>query len=239
MARRDRELRRAAGEGLERRIDARMYRTMKRPLPAGRLSPTEAFVFGTGLSIVGLVYLFATVHPAAGVVAAITMVSYVLIYTPLKTRTVWNTVIGAVPGALPPVIGWTAARDSLSQGAWVLFGILFLWQLPHFLAIAWMYRDDYARAGFPMLPVVEPDGRSTARQAVIYSAALLPLSLAPTLIGMSGAVYFAGALALTLAFLFVAINFGRTRRVADARRLFFASILYLPLIWVLMIADRV
>jgi heme o synthase len=147
-------------------------------------------------------------------------------------------VIGAIPGALPPVIGWAAAANVLSQGAWVLFGILFLWQLPHFLAIAWMYREDYARAGLPMLPVLEPDGRSTARQAVVYTAALLPLALAPTLVGMSGSVYFAGALVLTLLFLAMSIRFALTRAVRDARRLFFTSIIYLPILWVLMIADR-
>jgi heme o synthase len=147
-------------------------------------------------------------------------------------------VIGAIPGALPPVIGWAAAANQLSQGAWVLFGIVFLWQLPHFLAIAWIYRDDYARAGFPMLPVVDPGGRSTARQAVIYTAALLPVALAPTLVGMSGAIYFGGALVLTLAFLGFSIRFAMTRTVADARRLFFASITYLPLLWLLMIGDR-
>jgi len=147
-------------------------------------------------------------------------------------------VIGAIPGALPPVIGWAAAEGTLSQGAWVLFAILFLWQLPHFLAIAWMYREDYARAGFPMLPVIEPDGRSTARQAVVYAAALLPVALAPTLVGMSGPVYFAGALVLTLLFLGVSMRFAMTRAVRDARQLFFASIVYLPLLWALMIVDR-
>jgi protoheme IX farnesyltransferase len=147
-------------------------------------------------------------------------------------------VIGAVPGALPPVIGWAAATNGLSQGAWVLFGILFLWQLPHFLAIGWMYREDYARAGFPMLPVIEPDGRSTARQSVLYTAALLPLSLAPTLIGITTTTYFVAALLLTLGFLGLTLQFARTRHVADARRVFFGSILYLPLLWVLMIAGR-
>ena len=146
--------------------------------------------------------------------------------------------IGAIPGALPPVIGWAAASNTLSQGAWVLFGIVFLWQLPHFRAIAWMYREDYARAGFPMLPVIEPDGRSTARQAVVYAAALLPVALAPTLVGMSGTVYFAGALAITLIFLGATLRFAMTRAVSDARRLFFASIIYLPILWALMIVDR-
>jgi protoheme IX farnesyltransferase len=223
---------------LERHPDALMRRTRLRPLPDGRLHAREALVFAAAFSIAGCVVLWAGANLLSAAVALATLIIYALIYTPLKRRTSLATVVGAIPGALPPVIGWAAARDSLSQGAWVLFGIVFLWQLPHFLAIAWMYRDDYARAGFPMLPVIEPDGRSTARQAVVYSAALLPFSLAPTLIGMAGALYFAGALALTLAFLGVATRFGITRNVADARRLFFASILYLPLIWILMIADR-
>jgi heme o synthase len=165
-------------------------------------------------------------------------VTYAVVYTPLKKYSSFSTVVGAIPGALPPVIGWAAAQNALSQGAWVLFGIVFLWQLPHFLAIAWMYRDDYARAGFPMLPVIEPDGRSTARQAVGYAAALLPVSLAPTLVGMAGTLYFAGALVLTLLFLGLAIRFGLTRSIPDARRLFLGSITYLPLLWVLMIVDR-
>jgi protoheme IX farnesyltransferase len=147
-------------------------------------------------------------------------------------------VIGAIPGALPPVIGWAAAADELPLKAWTLFGIVFLWQLPHFLAIAWMYRDDYARAGFPMLPVIEPDGRSTGRQAVIYAAALLPLSLAPTLMHMTGNAYFAGALTLGVAFLWLTIRFARTRDVRDARRVFFGSIVYLPVLWILMIASK-
>ena len=190
------------------------------------------------LSCAGLLILAAAVNVLAATVALATLASYAVVYTPLKRRTSFATVIGAIPGALPPVIGWAAAENSLSQGAWVLFGIVFLWQLPHFLAIAWMYRDDYARAGLPMLPVIEPDGRSTGRQAVLYAAALLPVALAPTLVGMSGPAYFAGALVLTLLFLGMSLRFAMTRAVRDARRLFFASIIYLPLLWVLMIVDR-
>ena len=175
----------------------------------------------------------------SAVVALATLASYAVVYTPLKKRTSFATVIGAIPGALPPVIGWAAAADALSQGAWVLFGIVFLWQLPHFLAIAWIYREDYARAGLPMLPVIEPDGRSTARQAVVYTAALLPLALAPTLVGMSGTAYFTGALILTLMFLGISMRFAMTRAVRDDRRLFFTSIIYLPVLWALMIVDRV
>jgi protoheme IX farnesyltransferase len=223
---------------IERDADALMRRTRLRPLPDGRLAPGEAMAFAAILSVAGLLILFAGVNVLAAAVALATLASYAVVYTPLKRRTSFATVIGAIPGALPPVIGWAAAANALSQGAWVLFGILFLWQLPHFLAIAWMYRDDYARAGLQMLPVLEPDGRSTGRQAVVYAAALLPVALAPTLVGMSGAVYFAGALVLTLLFLGMALRFAMTRAVRDARRLFFASIIYLPLLWALMIVDR-
>jgi protoheme IX farnesyltransferase len=156
----------------------------------------------------------------------------------MKRRSSLATVVGAVPGALPAVIGWTAAANNLSTGAWILFGIVFLWQLPHFLAIAWMCRDDYARAGFPMLPVIEPDGRSTGRQSVAYAAALLPVSLTPTIAGMAGATYFVGALVLSVVFLGLTVRFARRRSNADARTVFFASITYLPLLWALMIIGR-
>jgi protoheme IX farnesyltransferase len=228
----------AFNQVIERDRDSLMRRTRLRPLPDGRLSSRDGILFASALSALGLLMLAACANAISAAVALATLASYALIYTPLKPRTSFSTVIGAIPGALPPVIGWAAARDSLSQGAWVLFGIVFLWQLPHFLAIAWIYREDYAAAGFPMLPVIEPDGRSTGRQALMYTAALLPLALAPTLLGMSGNVYFAGALLLTLGFLALAIRFATTRATADARRLFFGSILYLPLLWMLMIADR-
>jgi protoheme IX farnesyltransferase len=224
---------------LERHRDALMRRTRLRPLPDGRLRPVEALAFAALISLAGCLILWAGANPLSALIALATLIVYAAVYTPSKPLTSFSTVIGAIPGALPPLIGWAAVRDSLSQGAWVLFGIVFLWQLPHFLAIAWMYREDYARAGYPMLPVIEPDGRSTARQAVAYTAALLPLSLAPTLIGMAGAFYFAGALALTLLFLVLSLRFAFTRAALDARRLFFGSILYLPLLWILMIADRV
>ncbi|MEO7275112.1 MAG: heme o synthase, partial [Vicinamibacterales bacterium] len=224
---------------LERKTDALMQRTRSRPLPDGRLPVSEALIFATALSGLGIATLAAGVNSVSAIVALATLLSYVVIYTPLKRVTSFATVIGAIPGGLPPVIGWTAARGELSQEAWVLFGIVFLWQLPHFLAIAWMFRDDYARAGFPMLPVLEPDGRSTGRQAMIYSAALLPLSLAPTLLGMTGRAYFIGALALAALFLTLTVKFAMSRSRADARRLFFGSIIYLPLLWILMIANRV
>jgi heme o synthase len=224
---------------IEREPDSQMRRTRTRPLPDGRLQSREALVFAMLISVIGCAILWAGANLLSAFIALATLLIYAVVYTPSKQLTSFSTVIGAIPGALPPMIGWAAVRDSLSQGAWVLFGIVFLWQLPHFLAIAWMYREDYARAGFPMLPVIDPDGRSTARQAVVYTAALLPLSLAPTLIGMSGAVYFSGALVLTLLFLALAGRFALTRSAIDARRLFFGSIIYLPLLWILMIADRV
>jgi protoheme IX farnesyltransferase len=223
---------------IEREPDALMQRTRLRPMPDRRLPTGDAWVFGSALTIAGLALLALGANLLSAGVAFLTMASYAVVYTPLKRHSSFSTVIGAIPGALPPVIGWAAALDELSQGAWVLFGIVFLWQLPHFLAIAWIYREDYARAGFPMLPVIEPDGRSTARQAVIYALALLPVSLAPTLVGMTGPIYFAGALVLTLLFIGLALRFAGTRSIPDARRLFFGSIIYLPLLWMLMIADR-
>ena len=229
----------AFNQVIERDSDLLMRRTRLRPVPDGRLQPREGWVFASVLSLGGLIVLAAGANTLSAAVALATLLSYAAVYTPLKRRTSFATVIGAVPGALPPVIGWAAATNTLSRGGWVLFGILFLWQLPHFLAIAWMYREDYARAGFPMLPVIEPDGHSTGLQAVIYTAALLPLSLAPTLVGMAGPSYFAGAFALTLIFLGLSIQFARTRAVPDARRLFFGSIIYLPLLWILMIAARI
>jgi protoheme IX farnesyltransferase len=228
----------AFNQVLERDTDLLMRRTRTRPLPDGRLHATEGLVFATALSLGGLLVLAIGANLLSAAVALATLFSYAAVYTPLKRRSSFATVIGAIPGALPPVIGWAAATGTLSRGGWVLFGILFLWQLPHFLAIAWIYREDYARAGLQMLPVIEPDGRSTGRQAVAYAGALLPLSLAPTLIGMAGPIYFALVLVLSLIFLWLSIVFARSRAVADARRLFFGSIIYLPLVWILMIADR-
>jgi protoheme IX farnesyltransferase len=229
----------AFNQVIERVPDSLMRRTRLRPVPDGRLQPVESLIFATAMALAGLTLLAAAVNRLSALVALVTLLTYALVYTPLKRRSSFATVIGAIPGALPPVIGWAAARGALSQGAWVLFAIVFLWQLPHFLAIAWIYRDDYARAGFLMLPVIEPDGRSTARQAVFYCAALLPVSLAPTLIGLANTLYFAAALVLGVLFLALTLKFARTRAIADARRLFFASIVYLPVLWILMIAGRV
>jgi protoheme IX farnesyltransferase len=229
----------AFNQVFERDLDALMRRTRTRPLPDQRLQPVEGILFGTAITLAGLLMIVAASNLLAGTVALATLLSYVAVYTPLKRKTSFGTVIGAIPGALPPIIGWAAVEGSLSLEAWSLFGIMFLWQLPHFLAIAWMYREDYARAGYPMLPVLEPDGRSTGRQSVVYSAALVPFSLAPTLMRMTGAIYFTGALVLGLAFLYLVLGFARTRSVSDARRVFFASIIYLPLLWILMIAEKI
>ena len=228
----------AFNQVIERDLDALMKRTRTRPLPDQRLQPIEGLLFGSAITLTGLVVIVMSANLLAAAVALATLLSYVVIYTPLKRRSSFGTVIGAIPGALPPIIGWAAATNALPPQAWVLFGIMFLWQLPHFLAIAWMYREDYARAGFPMLAVLEPDGRSTGRQSVMYAAALVPLSLAPTLMRMAGEAYFAGALVLGLVFLGLTLQFARTRSARDARRVFFGSITYLPLLWILMIANK-
>jgi len=228
----------AFNQVIERDLDGLMRRTRTRPLPGQRLQPLEGLLFGSAITLAGVLLIVASSNLLAGAVALATLVTYVAVYTPLKKRTSFGTVIGAIPGALPPIIGWAAVAGELPVKAWVLFGIMFLWQLPHFLAIAWMYREDYARAGFPMLPVIEPDGRSTGRQAVVYAAALVPLSLAPTLMHMTGDLYFAGALVLGLAFLWLTFRFARSRAVKDARQVFFGSIVYLPVLWILMIADK-
>ena len=228
----------AFNQVLERDLDALMRRTRTRPLPDQRIQPAEGVLFGAAMTIAGALTLAAASNVLAAAVALTTLVTYVGVYTPLKRRTSFATVIGAIPGALPPIIGWAAATGELPARAWTLFGIMFLWQLPHFLSIAWMYRDDYARAGFPMLPVLEPDGRSTGRQALAYAAALIPLSLTPALLHMSGQIYFEGALLLGLAFLWLTFRFARTRSTRDARRAFFGSLAYLPLLWLLMLGDR-
>jgi len=224
---------------LEIESDGKMRRTRARPLPAGRIEPRHARVFGFVLSIAGLVELALGVNWLAAGVALATLLTYTVFYTPLKKRSSLSTVVGGIPGALPPMIGWAAVRNNLSLEAWVLFGIVFLWQMPHFLAIAWMYREDYKRAGFPLLPIVDPDGGSTGRQALIYAAALLPLSLAPTALGMAGIVYLAGAALMGTAFVVLAARFAWLRSTPSARRLFFGSIIYLPLLWILMVFNRV
>jgi protoheme IX farnesyltransferase len=221
---------------LERRTDALMLRTRGRPLPAGRVTATEGAVFGWALSALGLGLLLWRSGPLAAAVAALTLLSYLAIYTPLKRRTPFATLVGAVPGALPPVIGWAAAQRSLDGGAFVLFAIIFLWQVPHFLAIAWLYRDDYARAGFPMLPVLDRDGAFTARQTVIHSLALLLVSL--TAAGLGGAVYLGGAFVLGVALTLFALRLASARNLAAARGLFLASVVYLPALCSLLLVAR-
>lgn len=224
---------------LERRVDARMQRTGERPLPAGRLRASEAFSFGMLLTATGLVLLAQRCGWLPALVAVATWGAYLFAYTPLKTRTSLSTIVGAIPGALPPVIGWTATGRGLEPGAFVLFAILFLWQIPHFLAIAWLYRDDYARGGLPMLPVVDPSGRMTGRQAVANSVALLLVSLTPTVAGLAGTVYLGGAALLGMALTAAAVRAARRRTLPAARQLFLASVLYLPLLSALLLLDRV
>jgi protoheme IX farnesyltransferase len=224
---------------LERKTDAMMQRTCRRPLPDGRVLPQDALWFGIALTLVGLVYLAAMVNWLSAAVAATITVSYLLAYTPMKRVSSLCVPVGAVPGALPPVIGWVAARGDLSVDAWVLFAIMFLWQIPHTLAIAFLYREDFAKAGIKFLPVIEPDLESTNRQILVHCSALLAVSLLPTLIGLAGAVYFAAAFVLGIGFLASGINlvFAPTR--AGARRLLFASLIYLPALLLVMALDRV
>jgi protoheme IX farnesyltransferase len=222
----------------ERDIDARMDRTRDRPLPAGRLQPLEALLFGVALTLLGTAYLAALVGGLAALVTAATAILYLFAYTPLKQRTALCTLVGAVPGALPPVAGWAAARGDVTLGAWVLFGVLFLWQLPHTLSIARLYRDDYARAGVRVLPVIDPDGASTERQIVLACLALLAVSLLPTVIGWSGPIYLAGALALGVAFAVIGIVQALAPSARAARRVLLASLLYLPLLLGLLAFDR-
>jgi protoheme IX farnesyltransferase len=222
----------------ERGTDRLMERTRSRPLADGRLTPGEAWVFAVLASAAGLALLAIGATALSALVAAVTLVTYVAIYTPLKLKTSFATVVGAVPGALPPMIGWAAATDTLSREAWVLFAIVFLWQMPHFLAIAWLYREDYARAGFPLLPVTEPDGLSTGRQVLSYAAVLIPVSLVPTAIGLANPVYFAGAFVLGATYLLLGARFARRRDRPSALQLFIGSIVYLPLVWALMLATR-
>jgi protoheme IX farnesyltransferase len=229
----------ALNQLLEREYDAKMNRTQDRPLPSGRLQPTTVAIFGGVCSVAGLVYLALAVNLLTSVIGAVTLVSYLFIYTPLKRVTWLNTVIGAVPGALPPLMGWTAARGELSGEGWALFAILFFWQLPHFFAIAWIYRDEYARAGFKMLPGIDPDGSRTAQQSLSNTLALLAVSLCPFVFKMAGTTYLAGALVLSAGFLWCAIRFSRQLTLARARQLFFASIIYLPLLLVLMVWDKI
>lgn len=225
-------------EWYEREGDAKMRRTQQRPIPSGRVKPNRALMFGIGLSLAGFLDLVVGVNMLAGLIGFATLATYLFLYTPLKRRSPHCTTVGAFPGAMPPLIGYAAASGTLNAEAWVLFAILFLWQFPHFHSIAWMYREDYARAGIRMLPVVEPDGQSTARQIVLCSAALIPVSLMPAWFSMSGKLYFAGALALGCLFLYAGVRVAMDRTAQRARRVLLASVIYLPLLYGLMLLDR-
>lgn len=228
----------ALNQVMEIQADSEMRRTENRPLPSGRVSPDLALAFGVITSIAGVLWLYLSVNGLTALLAILTLIGYLFVYTPLKKTTHLATIIGAFPGAIPILIGWTAVTNSIDARGWVLFGILFLWQIPHFLAIAWMYRNDYARAGFPMLTVVEPEGFQTGYQSVVYLAALIPLSLLPTILGMTGILYFSSALVLGLFFFATGIGIALKRNNPAAKRLLFASIIYLPLLLLLMIIDK-
>lgn len=229
----------ALNQWWERDYDARMIRTQNRPLPSGAIRPESALWVGVTAAILGLAELALLVNPLTAALGAFTLASYLFVYTPLKRVTTLNTAIGAIPGALPPLMGWTAARGEITREGLALFAIQFFWQLPHFLAIAWLYRDDYARGGFKMLPVVDPTSSRTASHAVSHTLGLLPVSLLPALLGMAGRVYFVGALAVGLAFIWCAVQFARDLSRERARQMFFASLLYLPLVLGLMALDRI
>lgn len=222
----------------ERQTDALMERTRNRPLPAGRMKPRLAVAVGITGSALGIALLGWQTNRLAALLGLVALVSYVWVYTPLKRRSAISTLVGAIPGALPPMMGWAAARGELGAGAWSLFGILFFWQLPHFMAIAWLCRDDYARAGLQMLPVIEPDGRSAARQAVLYAAALVPVSLLPTLLGLAGRAYMGIGFALSLALLGAAVGFLSSVEERGAKRLLMASVVYLPALCLALVLDR-
>ena len=223
---------------MERELDRLMRRTAERPLPSGRLLPFEALWFGLVLTATAELYLALFVNVLTAALGLTVIAGYLFIYTPLKTRTTLSTAIGAFPGAMPPLIGWAAARGEVDISAWVLFAILFLWQFPHFLAIAWMYREDYGRAGIRMLPVVEPDGRVTGQQIITYALMLVPVSLLPAILGISGRVYLFAALVLGLLFLASSVRAAISKSNQHARQLLLASVLYLPLLFGVMVLNR-
>ena len=222
---------------LELDFDAKMSRTRKRALPAGLIEPNRALSFGLGLVLAGVLLLALEVNLLAGFLVLLAAFLYVLVYTPLKRITWWNTTFGAIPGAIPPVAGWAAATGHVSPGAWALFAILFAWQHPHFFAIAWIFRDDYRAAGFKMLPVIEPSGIGTVRLTIGFSLILLAVSLVPTLIGLAGWVYFFGTLLIGLVIVVAALGFARDHSVCNARQLLKASIIYLPLLLGFILVD--
>lgn len=228
----------ALNQWYERDADARMRRTDQRPLPSGAMSPHNAFLFGILLSVLGFVELGLGVNWLSAGLGLFTLLSYLCLYTPLKRVSPISTTIGAVPGAMPPLIGFAAASGELTAEAWVLYAILFLWQFPHFYAIAWMYREDYERAGIRMLPVVEPDGDSTVRQMMLFSLLLIPVSLAPRYLGMTGNIYVAGTLAAGIAFVVACARMSKDRTLLQARSVLLASVVYLPVLYGLLLIDR-
>ena len=228
----------ALNQFMERELDGRMRRTMMRPLPMGRITPRGALIFGAALTLSAELYLLLLVNPLSALLGAGVVIGYLGCYTPLKTRTSLSTLVGAFPGAVPPLLGWTAATGHVSVEGLVLFAILFLWQFPHFFAIAWMYREDYARAGILMLPVIETDGRLTKQQIVVWTLLLVPVSLAPAALGLSGAIYFVGALVLGALFLLTSVAAFLTLSRRNARRVLLASVLYLPFLFGLMVLNQ-
>jgi protoheme IX farnesyltransferase len=222
----------------ERKLDILMDRTAKRPLPSGILGANEALIFGVLLCIAAELYLLFAVNALTAVLGLVVIIGYVLVYTPLKTRTSASTAIGALPGALPPLMGWTAAANEISLAAWALFAMQFLWQFPHFFAIAWLYREDYKKAGILMLPVIEPDGKLTARQIVLFAIMLFPVSLAPFFLGISGIVFLIGASLLGVWFLWASVQSARTKTKEKAKKLLLVTVIYLPLLFILMVADK-
>lgn len=223
---------------IERRTDALMERTAKRPIPTNKVSPAEALIFGLILTVSAEIYLAFLVNTLTAILGLVVIVGYVLLYTPLKTKTSVSTAIGAIPGAMPPLMGWTSSANEITLGAWVLFALLFLWQFPHFLAIAWMYKDQYEKAGILMLPVVEKKGTITATQIVTFTLMLLPISVAPYFMGFAGMIYLVGASVLGLWFLISSIQTARAKSVEQARKLLLVSVLYLPVIFALMVFNN-
>lgn len=228
----------ALNELLEREYDAKMRRTAGRPLPTGRLQPTTVALFGGVCSLVGLIYLAVAVNLLTSVLGAVTSISYLFIYTPLKRVTWVNTLVGAIPGGLPPLMGWTAAQNELSGEGWALFAILAFWQIPHFMAIAWLYRDEYAKAGFVMLPNLDPDGSRTAQHSISNTIALLLASLCPFAFGLNGKIYLVAALILGAGYFWCAVRFARQMTTRRARQLFLASIIYLPLLIAALVGNK-
>jgi len=234
----------AAGGGslnmvIEYEIDSRMNRTKLRPIPSGKISYLDGLLFGSFCSIIGIIYLAQFVNLLTSVLGAATIAGYLFIYTPSKKITSLSTIIGSFPGAVPPLMGWTAARNELSLEAWTLFAILFFWQIPHFLSIAWMYRKDYERAGFPFLPVVEPNGKSTSQQILFHCIVLIPISVLPTIFQLTGKIYFFGAILIGLGFLTYGILLVKEKSNTNAKRLLLASIFYFPLLIALMMFDKI